>query len=1084
MLRGVDSMNFYSADVNKIATDRTAWSMQQACSGNGTCLNAQPLFSLLYPYFNASVTTNGNVTTSLFDSGSNKVTLFSDLAGAYAMSATGTATVWIDASVNRIVRGTHLAKTIEALLLYNRNVTVVDFIVEQNTTSTCSTFQTALEKLVQQSASTSCGQGRNAVTPYALSAWTSNGFEACQQSSLERRTKRTSPDDPSDDSPSKRVLKSTITTVTRTEVDLESLSKAVSVVQGSFTPRATQNFVIPDPDDDDDDIVLMNIDDVPFTQVTAIDVPGNFFRQPSECRAGQVLEFTLNLEKQHPLALELRERQKQTLPGKIYSVTSPLLMQISDWYKYTEIDGVNEWDVGFYFDGQSSYTVTITLNGFGIYGETTVWFQTATTWSAFSHVALDVTFICGRTSPVLDFSPTPVPGVTDELAPLEQLMRSYTNTQPGRGPAEQSFVTLFSEGGDELQAALSSSDLLSVSPNCMQNTVTVRRDQNLEVNGDCISFPDSLSRFMLGIYVTQYPTRSPIAFVVTQSITSSADEKLVQRFAVIPIHWKSAASSAAQEADARALLLHAEYVRVTYGIAVLAGGDWNTESPVGALTGLAVVPGGPTLSPALLRRHLRPVLVPALPTYMRNTGSSIYDSLWFMHASTGAVPQSVRMEKTNVNVYAQDPSPFDNMDPSVDVDGDDICRRTPQQSCSFEFSNHHPVIFRVQIGTTKFTLLSWNVNSVPFLRKVTPDPDNDFNTDTHPVGIHERTARFQQYVNGFDIRAFQEIPAKSYLDSDLRKNGISLHSSSSQLNLGKCASLTYTKQRADPTHKGIGTQGQMRACMFKAKSTAFIVVSVHDYETKPPLLEIDTDRAPSAAEILAFQGQLNAFCQSALKESLGLSDGPDLAKRCAFNVPGDLTRVPLIVAGDFNAKWLRGYTTAGNRRAGPWIEYDLEAFAESYNDDRQCYLQAITTNLGLSCGLDTSMEGLPPPELILPGVDDVIPPGVEESESAPNQACDILNTRRMPWATTPKGSYLDMAYVCDPASLLSFQRAKIDSYLRGFAADDEPNAACDNPSFGKDGCTEGFGTAPGEANGQSCLLDDASDHRPVYARAL
>ncbi|KAJ3176021.1 hypothetical protein HDU87_005538 [Geranomyces variabilis] len=1150
MLQGTDSMSFYSADVNKLATDSTAWSMQQACSGNGTCLNAQPLFSLLYPYFNASVTTNGNVTTSLFDSASNKITLFSDLAGAYAMSATGTAYVFIDASVNRIVRGTHLAKTIEALLLYNRNVTGVDFIVEQNSTTTCPTFQASLEKFVQQSASVSCGQGRDAVTPYALVAWNPTGYEECQPSTLERRFGPFGGPNP------KKRKRSTVTTVTRASVELEALSNAISVVQDSFNNRAATNFKTPGlavPDQ----LILENIDEDPFTVVRAVDPQDlNFYRQPSQCAAGQSLSFTLNLDTSHPLALEIRTKISRTgsRTGIIYAVTSPLLMQLPDWFLYTNTDDVNRWAVAFSVTSgnnqPTTYVVTITLKTWGIYGETTIWFTTSPVWSAFSNVALDVTFICGRTSSLLDQrSPPPLPGVQEELSPIEDLMQSYPpNPPPGRGPimawnvqgfsesplagkpelliwtAQQSFVTLFNEGGKSLQKALSASDLLNVSPSCLKNVVTVRKDQGLVVNDGvvndgCYELNTHLAGTCLYRHV-KAPSRSPVAFrqvmcavtpkaVITRltdgecrvdkTVMSESGEQVIQNFAVIPLHWKSATT--ALQADARALVLYAEYLRVTYGVAVVAGGDFNTESLQTVLQDLTITETGAhnhNLA-ALFTRYLRSVAVPASPTHMKNSNSKNYDSLWFMHGAASKVPQSVRVEKTDVNVYADPESIFYKMDPDADSNGNDLCRKTAQQSCSVEFSNHHPVVFNVMIGTTQFSIMSWNVDNLPLLSKApippnTITPDNSFNTDPQLVG-HVRNTRFQKYIDQFDIRAFQELPEGREIVADSRRNGISIPTTgSSPLKQAACKSLIYTLRPAELRTESAGKEGQMRACMFGEAGLTiipFIVISVHAYSTEPPLLSTDLNRAPTIDDVLNFQAQLAEFCVSSLKAPPFSVTEVDARKRCAFQVPADRTRIPLIVVGDFNSDWLTGYTGDGNRRAGPWTEYDLTAFRQSYNSDRQKYAKTISTNLGLSCQLaDTTAAGEDNmlAKLILPGVDDeILAEAVTDGvHSVPNQACGILGSRRMPWATTLKGSYFDMAYVCDPASVVTFRRAKIDPFLRGFVFDGEANPVCEKPTeklFGTDGCTEGYGAWPGSSNGQSCLLDDTSDHRPVYARA-
>ncbi|KAI8585083.1 hypothetical protein BDZ88DRAFT_47672 [Geranomyces variabilis] len=183
------SANFYSADIHDPIGVYTAWSKQQACA-TGNCLNSQPVFEHLFPFFNASVTVSGNVTIPLFGSRSNKIMLYSDLAGAYALNASGVASVFIDASVNRLTRGTHIAKTIEGLLIYNKQITTVNFVVQQNSTETCSVFQAALERFITQAAAASCGTGRSSITPYSLAAWTTGGTLSACQSAIAKRADR------------------------------------------------------------------------------------------------------------------------------------------------------------------------------------------------------------------------------------------------------------------------------------------------------------------------------------------------------------------------------------------------------------------------------------------------------------------------------------------------------------------------------------------------------------------------------------------------------------------------------------------------------------------------------------------------------------------------------------------------------------------------------------------------------------------------------------------------------------------------------------------------------------------------------
>ncbi|KAJ3167199.1 hypothetical protein HDU88_002537 [Geranomyces variabilis] len=1007
-----------------------------------------------------------------------------DLAGAYAINATGVATVWIDAAATRVLRGTPLAKTIEALLLYNTKVTSVNIIVQQNSTTTCSVFQSALEKFVQQAASSSCGPGRSSITPYTLASWTETGLGGCQDAAVKRRA-----DDNRRNSPPKDLITVAVTQTVMVYLVMEILDPSTflgtRIVSNHWSPSARAQL--------QDIRKPKSIYSQPWPFLAVTDGSRDFVRTASECSAGKTLVFPLSMDSTHPAALEIRrllmdaanndpEPQNSrplSVPGSIYAVTSPVLMHLHDWHVYTQRArstpdaSTNSWDVEYSLN-DGIYYVSVILNDFGIYGETTILFSLA---GKFANVLLDITISCGVTT---------TSGV--DLAPVEALLKSSQDSELQGGPggrgafmawnvqgmstvplagkkmlvqwyAQQNAISLFHEGGSEVFAVLK--DSLPSSGNCAAAKTAVTAGEGFHVD-DCWVIPASLSNTNLDLIVTDRDIRPPYAFRVHQVLTPK------QLFAVIPLHWKSDRKKKnnreVQIKDLNALIFYAEYMRVTFGLAVVAGGDFNNPAPAKLLPQTV-------LDAKLLKRAFGPFSLPAqnLPTYMGIKGNSAYDFLWFMHGPRDSTPpQSFRAEKKDIDVFS-----------SADfaaLQNDKYCKFLPQISCGVEFSNHFPVIFTLRIGRMDVKLLSWNLNYSPFLLEIAPSSpgantpdDNDYNTRRPPTVDEKRKTRFIQYMKHFDIMAFQEGPA-GVKWQDTNGNAIGHNPQSDVEPVGDCDTLKYNTT----------PEKLLRACMFKANDQKFIVISLHDYSDDPPLIQKPSEPlAPTLADVAVFRQSLSTFCMTRPPKSDPTSEGA-----CEFSVAAEdpMRRIPIIVIGDFNPNWNSEYTKKGQRMQkgiyprnsadGSWTYEDtIQDYKNSYEPDRNQYSKNIASNLGLSCSSSpTSPGGI----IFLPGIDD--------TEVNPNQACGISGSHRLPWATTPKGSYLDFMFYCDPGDQIQRGRAKIDSFLQGFESDSQcPKEPNPNPNPGADSCTEGFGTGT-TYKGWPCLLDDSSDHRPVYAR--
>ncbi|KAJ3173903.1 hypothetical protein HDU87_007313 [Geranomyces variabilis] len=523
---------------------------------------------------------------------------------------------------------------------------------------------------------------------------------------------------------------------------LPKLGKLVRTVTSSAASPgvlpAVVNYQI--PGSSRQPVVLRSLPNNPWSVVRAVDPSGTgFFRAPSSCAPGNHLVFKLDITDSHPLA-KLIQMDSLT-DGYIYSVSSPFLMKLADWYTYTgkatDADEFSQstWTVRFFREA-GEYNVNITLNGIGIIGETTILFGVQ---GSLNSVLLDVTYRCGATNPGMDQRAAHsgwINGVLQEYAPVEALLRDNGGMGPQAGPfmawniqgmsksplagkkelirsmAQISLVTLYSEAGPE-------------SYNALQNL------DNVATSNDCHSYLVAGFNSALGIVVAQFShdARTPYSFRVTRTIG-----ELSQQFAVIPVHFKSN-NPGSQAANMEALQSYAEYVRVTFGIAVVVGGDFNNQRP-GDLWADAA-------------DHFRPFPTPDLstalrfPTYLPFNGSpgSYYDFLWFMHASKTTPPVSKRLERKDMVVYED----VLNKIAAQNAANNQYCAFEKQQSCAPEFSDHFPVIFKLGIKSNKadnnptsFTILSWNVQNNPATGSVFEPVDS---RKVMVLSVHDRSIK-------------------------------------------------------------------------------------------------------------------------------------------------------------------------------------------------------------------------------------------------------------------------------------------------------------------------------------------------------
>ncbi|KAJ3135178.1 hypothetical protein HDU90_004210 [Geranomyces variabilis] len=409
-----------------------------------------------------------------------------------------------------------------------------------------------------------------------------------------------------------------------------------------------------------------------------------------------------------------------------------------------------------------------------------------------------------------------------------------------------------------------------------QYFVSVRSDKRLSVE-DCWTLPAALRDTELGNRAEPGPYR-PYTFRVSRTVGSA-----LQQFAVLPLHWKSKHDEGAgdevlrkQKRNLDSMLLYAEYVRVTFGIAVVAGGDFNNEHP-GSLFPPGINPASQYPRTDDINRFFRAAPVPPAPTaqslprtYLTSTVGKTYDYFWFLHSIWPSQPTVRRMERTTITAYK---SIYDSLPEGAQRRA--FCDFSRQRSCSAEFSDHHPIVFTLSLaplGSTgppaPFSMLSWNVLNSPFLRDVVrsnsadeASNDNDYNSvsTSEKTDPKSRIARFIEYVNQFDLKAFREAPTAIHRSiSDNRVNVVTV---------GKGREVKTIKPRGSRgcstlKYSALKTFANMVACMFQVgtdKKNLIIVLSVHDYKDAKLL----TRSIPDNTDANSFRSSLSEFCKAA-----------------------------------------------------------------------------------------------------------------------------------------------------------------------------------------------------------------------------
>ncbi|KAI8590691.1 hypothetical protein BDZ88DRAFT_83663 [Geranomyces variabilis] len=87
------------------------------------------------------------------------------------MSVTGDAVIWMDAVVSKIVMGSHVDRILEALFLYNGNITsiVLNVQADPHSTTQCTDTSNILTSFLMKASVRGCGGGRTSVPLYTIS---------------------------------------------------------------------------------------------------------------------------------------------------------------------------------------------------------------------------------------------------------------------------------------------------------------------------------------------------------------------------------------------------------------------------------------------------------------------------------------------------------------------------------------------------------------------------------------------------------------------------------------------------------------------------------------------------------------------------------------------------------------------------------------------------------------------------------------------------------------------------------------------------------------------------------------------------
>ncbi|KAJ3168103.1 hypothetical protein HDU87_001244 [Geranomyces variabilis] len=373
---------------------------------------------------------------------------------------------------------------------------------------------------------------------------------------------------------------------------------------------------------------------------------------------------------------------------------------------------------------------------------------------------------------------------------------------------------------------------------------------------------------------------------------------------------------------------------------------------------------------------------------------------------------------------------------------------------SREFSNHHPIIFKLTIKNgqeeTDLTLVSHNIQHFNWAG------DNPFNKDP---GTRKRGMVLQNYLQQFDVVALQEV-SQTILDPPPPEGDDELtDESEDEEQVAKIVAKSVKKAPDVPgTLFGVSISEMKRVDPGGPLSQAGNLVKISGGGNQKHCDTVPTYDGSWDIKICLLEKDGILFMVGSVHDSVdqngltkGLSDTLPVdwtvESMCADVMDDSCQDAPLLFVGDWN--------TLG-----------MDNIVNSNTDPNKLTRSKLIAKMAAGFGPRISCDSVNS-RVYLPGFDDTIQP------NPPNNMCGTGGAYEF---VTTSVAYYDFLYFCErgKAATVDVTRAKIDQWLVGFDTYDDCFTDYHDYAgpLSDSGCSEGT-RPPG-------VLDTYSDHRPVY----
>ncbi|KAJ3159034.1 hypothetical protein HDU88_000880, partial [Geranomyces variabilis] len=523
--------------------------------------------------------------------------------------------------------------------------------------------------------------------------------------------------------------------------------------------------------------------------VDALPVQGRPTKRKNVCASGIVLDFILRVPSSDNVLIGLIGAALQDLMQvdgdnvladdefEIRATTSPMLL----FYPYRDWRPTQRGTITFNRDGNQVQAVTnaaykdyrLTYTPAApIRGHVIIFFRLAATGDLESARLFDVSFVCASTGTGMDAATATAVGPLPAAEATPKLMVWNVNKlgfRSGKVQYIESFarsheIGIWIEATDRVLAGLPSvqgtngqENLITQGVRPWEQTQLANIELDFMVSlysktytfglSQCVKLPEGVLPSGFRNFDDQRFVRAPCAML----INAGAAPKLY----VIPIHWPSMISTLGGEITLQTewLLLYIEYIRVLSGLPIIVGGDFNTE--------LENLMQFRTDASDRIREYAkfsaRTMQSSGNPTKMHFVPKE-YDFIWQPFSLQNDRSRPSRVERRDVPVTA--------------LTAANNCPAQSHQTMSREFSDHHPVIFRIRLvqdapgsgerQVMQFDLVSFNLQRFNYAEGGTSN--NPFN-DPNNQGIRRRRVVLKNYLERFDVVALQEVSYTSALQS-------------------------------------------------------------------------------------------------------------------------------------------------------------------------------------------------------------------------------------------------------------------------------------------------------------------------------